>query len=173
MKRAKVVFAMVFVVIFLIGAGFTATHVLAGGHGGKHGGFGHDPFFMLIHKLNLTPDQKATVAGILNSNLGQLQDDATLLANARVQVIKDALSGNNAITTDCGALGTAVATLALHHATITQEIITALTPSLSDDQKATLQNMQGKIGSHVDAMIDARFAHLQKWIAKYSSSTSN
>jgi len=168
MKRARAFLAMALVVIFLIGACLATTNVLAGGHGGKYGKFGHDPFFMLIHKLDLTDDQKATVAGILKQHLEELKSAAASLATARVKVIQDALNGDNA-TKDCGALGTAVATLAQLHAALTQEIITTLTPSLSDDQKATLQNMREKIGSHVDAMIDARSTHLEKWIAKHSN----
>jgi hypothetical protein len=163
MKRA-----MAFVVVFLVGACLTTTNVLAGGHSGKHGKFGHDPFFMLIHKLDLTDDQKATVAGILSQRLEELRPTAASLATARVKVFQDALRGNDATKDDCVALGSAVANLAQLHAAITQEIITTLMPSLSDDQKATLQNMQEKIGSRVDAMIDARFTHLEKWIAKHS-----
>jgi len=81
-----------------------------------------------------------------------------------------ALTGdNNTIEQACGKLGTDVTALANLHAKITYEIITALT--LSDEQKATLQEMQTKIGSHVGAMIEAKFTHLEKWIAKHGGSS--
>ena len=169
MKRAKAVFAMAFVVIFLIGACLTATDVLAGGYGGKHGRFGHDPFFMLIHKLNLTDEQKATVAGILNQHLSDLKNAVSSLATDRAAMIQAALSGDNStIESTSETLGKDVANLAQLHARITHEMITTLT--LTQEQQNTLTDMQGKIGSHVGAMIDARFTHLEKWIAKHSNS---
>ena len=171
MKSSRTVLAAAFVAVFLIVASLSSTIALAGGYGGKHGRFGHDAFLTLIHKLKLTDDQKATVAGILSNHLNDLQNAASKLAADRVTMVKAALSGDNStIVTASGTLGSDVAALAQLHATITSEIITALTPSFSSDQATTLQDMQTKVGSHVDDLINARFTHLQEWIAKHSKS---
>jgi hypothetical protein len=49
--------AVLLVTLFLIGACFAANQVFGGGHGGKHGRFGHEALFRLPHKLNLTEKQ--------------------------------------------------------------------------------------------------------------------
>ncbi len=129
----------------------------------QHGRSGNDPFFGLMHKLNLTAAQKAEVAAILKSNEPTARTIATGLANAGAQVRKDILNGSfNADHFN------ALVTYEQQGAQLRAKNIAAILPILTKDQQAILQNIQDKVDSKMNAAIDARFASLDKWIAKHS-----
>jgi Spy/CpxP family protein refolding chaperone len=164
MNSKKMQFVVVLALVFLMGASFAAYNAFAFGDGeGRHGRFGHDPLFMLFHKLNLTDPQKQQVAGILTQNEDQAKAIATGMANARAQLVKAILSG-----TDASAASQELATYSLKAAVLASGIVAQISPILTADQQAILQNMQAKIGSHVTDAINRRFAHWDKWIAKHS-----
>jgi len=52
--------------------------------------------------------------------------------------------------------------------TIMSRILTEPGPTLSADQQTILQKVRSKIGTNINAAIDARFARLDKWIARHS-----
>ena len=163
MNRTRMSIAVVLAMVLIVGASFAANN--ASGYGGKHGKFGHDPFFRLIHKLDLTDAQKAQVATIIKNNEAQAKTIVTNLANARAQLIKVILSGG-----DVSKASDDVAGCTKEFAQFQSSIVGQIIPILTADQQTTLQNMQEKIGSKMNAMIDARFARLDKWIAKHTPS---
>ncbi len=167
MNRKKAGFA-VLIGVFLVVSTFAAINAVADGPG--HGRFGHHPLFGLMHKLDLTDAQKTIVAGVLKQNETAAKTNAANLANARAQLAKDILLSVNQgqISTDCANVSSAQAALTLLVANMSTQMLSQLGPTLSADQQATLQKMQSKIGTNINAAIDARFARLDKWIARHS-----
>ena len=164
MKSTKSGLTILFAV-FIITSAFGAGYAIAGGPGGPHGGFGHDPLARLLIRLDLTDAQKTTVANILKQNEANARNIATGLANARVRLAKDVLSGSDqsVISTDSQN----VATFAAQAAQLRSQIVAQIIPILLADQKATLQRIHDKIGANIDSAIEMRFAHLDKWIARH------
>jgi Spy/CpxP family protein refolding chaperone len=162
MNRKRTHFVVGLALVFLLGISL-AAHSAFGSGEGRHGRFGHDPLFGLIHKLNLTTPQKQQVAGILKSHEDEAKAVATDLANARVQLVKAILSGG-----DVTAASQDLATHSSQAAQLASQVVSQITGILTPDQKTTLQGWQAKIGSHVTERIDARFEHWDKWIAKYN-----
>jgi Spy/CpxP family protein refolding chaperone len=155
--------------VFLAASMFAAINALADGPGMGHAKFGRHPIFGLMHKLDLTDAQKTIVAGVLKQNETAAKTNAANLAAARAQLAKDILSGNQGqIGADCASVSSAQAAVTLLVANMSTQMLSQLGPTLSADQQATLQKIQSKIGTNIDAAIDARFARLDKWIARHS-----
>jgi hypothetical protein len=147
---------------------FLITSVLGIGNaiaGGPHGRLGHDPLFGLLIRLDLSDSQKTAVANILKQEEANIRNAATGLANARVKLAKDVLSGSDqsVITADSQN----VATYAGQAALLRSQIMAQIIPVLSADQKTTVQNIHDKMGTNINSAIDMRFARLDKWIAKH------
>jgi Spy/CpxP family protein refolding chaperone len=159
MNRKRTQFTIVLALIVLVGASFAAHNAFGGG--GGHGR-GHDPIFMLFHKLNLTDPQKQQAATILKSHEDEAKGIAAGMANARAELVKAILSGG-----DVSEASQNVASNSLLVAQLGSKIVSELSGILTPDQKATLVNMQTKIGSHVTEMVDKKFAHWDEWIAKH------
>jgi Spy/CpxP family protein refolding chaperone len=162
MNRKRMGFTISFAVFFLA-AVFAAGSVIAAGPGGHHGRFHHDPLFRLMHKLDLTDAQKTRVATILQSNEASAKIIASGLANARVQVARDTLSGNFNATDFNNLLNFEQQAVQLR-----ASVVSSILPILTTDQQNTLKSIQDKIGTNIDEAINARFARLDKWIAKHS-----
>ena len=161
--RTKVM--VVLAAIFMFGSSFAASSARGEGpgHGGKHGRHGHDPFFSMMHKLDLTDAQKAQVAAIIKPQEANIKTVVTEMAKARIQLGKDILSGSGDVSAAAANLATYEQQFAQLRATIFSQILAILNP----DQKAMIQKRVDKMGTHVDQMIESRFAHLDKWLAKH------
>ena len=151
------------VILVMLACGVGAA--VAAGPGGPHGRFGHDPMFKLLVRLDLTDAQKTSVANIIKQNEANIKSIATGLVKARVQLAKDVLNGSDStvIAADCQG----VAQYALQAAQMRAQVMAQIIPILSADQKTTLQNIQDKLGSNIDAAIETRFERLDKWIARH------
>ncbi|MFZ0930549.1 MAG: hypothetical protein WAN11_18225 [Syntrophobacteraceae bacterium] len=141
---------------------------IAANIGKHHGRFGRRHLFGVLHKLELTKTQKTEVAGIFSTNKSAIETAATNLATARAQVIQDILLGNpigSSTTGDLAAVENAASAFANLQATIWTDIRADLTAS----QVTTLDGIATNIakGTKITAAIDARFAILEKWIAKH------
>lgn len=158
-RKNGVVFLLAALLITLV---FSTGNAIAGG---PHGRFGHDPLLRLMVKLDLTDAQKTSLANILKQNEDSARNIATGLATARAQLAKDTLKGSDpaVIAADCQN----VAQYETQAAQLRAQIVAQMIPTLSADQKATLQKIQDKLGTHIDTAIDKRFDHLDKWIARH------
>ena len=151
------------VAIYFLGS-FLAT-ASAYGHGpdGKHGRMGHNPFFGMMHRLNLTSDQKTQVAAIIKPQEANIKTIVTGMAKARVQLSKDILSGSGDVAGDAANLANYQQQFAQLRATIFSQILGVLTP----DQKAMIQKRIDKMGTNLDERINEHFTHLDNWLAKH------
>ena len=161
MNRKKTQFTVVLALFFLVGTSFAAQNAFGSGEG-RHGKFGHDPLFRLFHKLNLTDPQKQQAAGILKSHEDEAKTISTGMANARTELVKAILSG-----ADVSDASQNASTYSLQAAQLGSRMVSELSGILTPDQRATLQSMQTKIGSHISERLDKRFAHWDEWIAKH------
>jgi hypothetical protein len=160
-KRGPWILFAVFFFLSALGIGAA----IAAGPGGPHCGFGHGHFFKLLVRLDLTDSQKTPIAAILKQNEANAKNIVTGLANARVQLARDVLSGSDSavISADCQN----AAQYEVQAAQLTAQLVAQILPTLSADQKTILQEIQGEFGSNIDARIESGFAHLDKWIAKH------
>lgn len=162
MCRAKKGFA-VLIAVFLITGFFLVSNPIGASPGSEHGKFGTDPFYALMHILNLTDVQKAEVAAILRSNEANAKTVATGLAHAIAQVRNDIIRGS--YNTDHF---NALVNYERQSLQLRAKNIAAILPILTKTQQTTLQDIQDKADSDINALIDARFARLGEWIAKHS-----
>jgi Spy/CpxP family protein refolding chaperone len=138
---------------------------------GTHKGrFGHHHMFGLLHKLDLTSEQKSAIHTIFSSNTS-LKPDREALTSARATLLKAILSGDTsaigtATTGDVGAVVTAQSSLANVQLTIWNQIVDTSTPVLKPAQLSTLSTIVGKIGTHITTAIDERFTELSN-VMKY------
>ncbi len=123
----------------------------------------YDPFFGMLHKLNLTEDQKAQVADILKSHEAQAKDLANKVAQAGIDVRKDFINGkfsrehfNDWVKNE------------EQGARLRATVMASILPKLNQQQQASLRDMQEQIGSNLTSDIYARFARLDDWIAQHS-----
>ena len=153
--------AIIVVLLFLVGASM-AVHSAFGGGEGRHGRFGHDPLFMLLHKLDLSDSQKQQAAVILSGNEQQAKGIASNLATARGQLLTAILSNGDVTTASAN-----VAKYSLEAAQLAATIVSGIAGILTPEQQSIFQGMQAKVGSHAGRAVEARFAHWDKFIAKY------
>ena len=123
----------------------------------------YDPFFGMLHKLNLTEDQKAGVAEVLKTHEAQAKDMANKVAQAGIQLRKDFMNGkfnrehfNSWVRYE------------QEGAQLRATVMASILPKLNREQQASLRNMQDQLGSNLNSDIDARFARLNDWIAQHS-----
>ncbi len=129
--------------------------------------FKYDPFFGLMHKLNMSDAQKAQVAEILKSNENRAKTVAHETANAVVQVRKDFVQGKfNAEHFDN------LIKYERQGAELRAQVMASVLPKLTQEQRTNLASMQDKVGSQINSRIDSRFARLDSWIAKHEGSKS-
>jgi Spy/CpxP family protein refolding chaperone len=157
-----------------LGAGSTGSAQLttlddiANNLGKHHGRFGRHHVFWLLHKLDLTKEQKSRIADIFSSNKSDLKTAAVNLASARVQLRQDILlgSGSAAIGKDLTALTQAQSAMVTLQVKIWTDIRTDLSGS---PQLTTLNNLAAKIskGAFITAALQKRFAVLEAWVAKH------
>ncbi len=127
----------------------------------------YDPFFGMLHKLNLTETQKADVADVLKSHEAQAKDLANKVSQAGIEVRKDFINGRfnqehfaNWVKFE------------QEGAQLRANIMASILPKLNQQQQATLRDMQQQIGQNLQSDINARFARLDNWIAQHSKSRS-
>lgn len=167
MNRMRLGFAVLVMVISLAAIGFAAGNDQSGANCWKQGRHGHEPFFRLIHKLQLTDDQKHEVAGILQQHENDLKTNMKGMVDARKQLI-------NAVTSETyneAAVSQAsqqVATYQEQLALIRAQIVGQIMGILTQEQKSTIQAMKTKMDARMGSFVDDRFAHMDKWIAKHS-----
>lgn len=146
----------------LFGMTLAGGSAIAGEHGRRDGGFGHEPMLGMLHKLNLTEAQKTQVAAILKGNEAEAKSLALEGANARAQLIKAIMSGSD-VTPACQGVAASTERSAKFRAGLIAEIKKTLTT----EQLAVLQKMEDRIGSHANERIDDRFRRLDRWIARH------
>jgi hypothetical protein len=185
MNMAKKGFTVLFGFLLIAGV-FAAGNAIAAGHDeqgmqGQTGQLGRaeqkeltgqvgqqseanfDPFFGLLHDLNLTDAQKAQVADILKANEAEAKTIAKELANAGVQIRKDFMKG----TFNPDHFDTWVK-YEKQGAQFRATTMASILPKLTHEQQTTLQSMQDQVGSNINSAIDSRFARLDDWIAKHN-----
>ncbi len=123
----------------------------------------YDPFFGMLHELNMTDAQKADVAQILKSHEPKAKTLAKDVAQAGVEIRKDFLDGKfNREHFDKWVK------YEQEGAQLRATIMASILPKLNQQQQAALRDMQQKIASNLDSQIDARFARLNDWISQNS-----
>lgn len=155
---------MTMLAVFLFASAMSAGVAAAGPYcsGGR---LFRSPLARLMIRLDLTDAQKTTLAGILKQNEANTKGIVAGLANARVQLAKDILSGSGSsvIATDSSN----VATYAAQAAQLRAQIMAQMIPVLSAPQKAKLQKIHDQIGSNVNAAVQIGFERLDNWIADH------
>lgn len=153
--------------VLATGATVAAADARCGGPGGRHGMQGPGHMFGFLHRLDLSDSQKTQVAGILKELEPEAKEAVQGMVDARIQLANTTMSG----TYDEAAVRQAsvqVSSYAEQLAIIRAKAVSRIMEILTPEQKATLDEMKGKISDRAGARVDAGFEHLDAWIAKHS-----
>lgn len=165
MYRMKLGIGILLAIFFLAAASYASAAKQEECHHG-HRFHGRNPMFRLMHRLNLTADQKSKVAAILKQEEPDIKTAAQQMVEARKQLFTAVMSANY----DAKAVSAAsqqVANAAEQLAQIRAKIVSQTVPILTPEQQTTFKNMVAKVSSRMGTHLDARFEHLDKWIARH------
>ena len=131
-----------------------------GGHGGPH-------MVKALERLNLSPEQKHAVAGILKNTREEAKKDfeAMKQAHQSLREVTDKTPGDEAaVKAAYKPVAAAGEQLALHHAKVKAQIDAVLTPEQRTQAQKEHEEFKGKIKEH----FEKGHADLDKWIDENS-----
>jgi periplasmic protein CpxP/Spy len=163
MKRMTVGLAALVFACACIGTVAAAAHDGGHGSGRWERGFGMG---RLLHRLDLTQDQKRQVASILESHRGEIGNVATRLVQATENLLNATAAepfSEDAVKQAAQAVADQQEQLIALRAGIFNEIKPILTP----EQLTTLAQMRGKMAERMKNHVDVKLAALDKWIARH------
>jgi Spy/CpxP family protein refolding chaperone len=100
------------------------------------------PWMMILHRLDLTDEQKEAIKGILQDSREQAEATRKAVAEAHRALHKAVVGGaEEDIRTAATAVGTAIGDLAVHKANTFATVKQALT----EEQRAELEEILGKL----------------------------
>lgn len=172
MNWKRIGIPVVFAAVLCTGATFASADIGCGGHGHGHGMFGAGHLLKFFHRLDLSDAQKTQVAGILKGLEPEAKEAVRGMVDARIQLANVTMSG----TYDEAAVRQASVQASARTedlAVIRAKAVSRIMGILDSDQKATIEKMKERITQRLDDMVDARFEHLDAWIAKHAKPVSS
>jgi Spy/CpxP family protein refolding chaperone len=167
MNRNKIGISVIFAAILCMGATFAVAGIGGGGPCEGHGMHGPGHLLKFLYRLDLSDAQKTQVAGILKQLEPEAKEAVRGMADAKIQLANVTLSG----TYDEAAVRQAsvqVSSRAEDLALIRAKAISGIMGILTPEQKDLLEKTKNRITERLDGMVDARFEHLDAWIAKHA-----